>query len=255
VSGLLFSGLVSALSTGNAVISSRSLIGAAGIFEGLTTTGSFDTIVVLVEDSIRSTGAAGDVLGGLLGSGLGLHLTEFFIHQAHLDVLSAVYIVEAESDVVLASWAGHALGLLLLEVGLETLLTFHALSSASLAFFLLLGVALATGVHLLTLTVDDFGDFILGAFAEFIPREGRQSGVDVVAFVLAPLSSVNAAYDKLVAGIVTEAVFDSLSAALFSEALGVVLCEVLFQASFIVHAFLHSVIARSSLLLVGPAVG
>jgi len=64
----LRNGLVSALGSGNAMRSFRSLIGTAGIVHGLTTTGSFALVVVLVENSILSFGASLD-LGGSFDDG------------------------------------------------------------------------------------------------------------------------------------------------------------------------------------------
>merc|ERR1712166_1614347 len=72
-------------------------------------------------------------LGGSLGSGLdaiSVHLTEFRVQKALLDLLTAHLIVEAKSHVVLASSASEALRLIFLEGGRETFLVLHALSSA-----------------------------------------------------------------------------------------------------------------------------
>merc|ERR1712166_781742 len=80
----------------------------------------------------------GDLLGSglssFLGSGLDaifVHLTEFRVQKALLDLLTAHLIVEAKSHVVLASSASEALRLIFLEGGRETFLVLHALSSVS----------------------------------------------------------------------------------------------------------------------------
>ena len=57
VGAIVGSRLVSALDFGDAVRSFRSLIGTAGIVDGVTSTGSLAFVVVLMEDSILSFGA------------------------------------------------------------------------------------------------------------------------------------------------------------------------------------------------------
>ena len=82
-----------------------------------------------------------------------LHLTLSFTFQAPDDVVLAVLLAFAGSEVVLA------LGI------------FAPNRDASSAF-----MRSNTGVHLLTLTVDDFSDLLLGVCVESIPRERLVEG-------------------------------------------------------------------------------
>lgn len=204
----------------------------------------------------------GDLLGSglssFLGSGLdaiSVHLTEFRVQKALLDLLTAHLIVEAKSHVVLASSASEALRLISLEGGRETFLVLHALSSVSITLEPLLLVAVATGFHLLMLAVDDINDLKLSASSEGVPIELHQHRADVMATVFTAIRSVNAANDKLVAVFILHAAFDSSSAALLFHALGVFLLEVVLHARGTVHAGLQAVKACSlALLLEGSAV-
>jgi len=119
----------------------------------------------------------------LLGDGLGLRssghrlnlkVAERVALEAHLHIASAVFVVEAESDVVDTSCVRYALRVVLLEVSFKAFLVHQALLDTFIAGDSLLSVTFVALPQLLALSGDNVSNLLFSVTAEDVPSESHE---------------------------------------------------------------------------------
>jgi len=113
---------------------------------------------------------------GLRSSGhrLNLKVAERVALEAHLHIASAVFVVEAESDVVDTSCVRYALRVVLLEVSFKAFLVHQALLDTFIAGDSLLSVTFVALPQLLALSGDNVSNLLFSVTAEDVPSESHE---------------------------------------------------------------------------------
>jgi len=140
----------------------------------------FSGFLDLLGDGFSNLLLAGfDLLGdglGLRSSGhrLNLKVAERVALEAHLHIASAVFVVEAESDVVDTSCVRYALRVVLLEVSFKAFLVHQALLDTFIAGDSLLSVTFVALPQLLALSGDNVSNLLFSVTAEDVPSESHE---------------------------------------------------------------------------------
>jgi len=152
-------------------------------FDGLLDGGLLGGFDYLLDSffSVRLDSLLGllDLLGdglGLRSSGhrLNLKVAERVALEAHLHIASAVFVVEAESDVVDTSCVRYALRVVLLEVSFKAFLVHQALLDTFIAGDSLLSVTFVALPQLLALSGDNVSNLLFSVTAEDVPSESHE---------------------------------------------------------------------------------